>query len=302
MRRRGIALLLIAGGVCVFSTQAQQNRNTTAQDAPTGTLKQLAPGHYAFASGGFNSGVIATSEGVVVIDALSPESLSRQERDAIANQIKQPVRFLVSSTFHNNYSRGNVAYRDVFKIGTEDYRTDLLQLMQRENVSEEERKARLPTQTYRDRVTLYLGGKEIQILYPGKAHTRGDSIVFVPQDRIVYMSELFFHEQFPFMDDGYGVSWIKALEVAEALGADIFVPGHGPIPDNPRETREGLRRAKQVLINLRDSVQREMARGATEEQAVAAIQFPEYAQMRGYPAQKDVAVRRVYRELKGQIP
>lgn len=44
--------------------------------------------------------------------------------------------------------------------------------------------------------------KEIQILYVGRAHTRGDSIVFVPQDRIVYLSELFFADQFLFINDG----------------------------------------------------------------------------------------------------
>ena len=92
-------------------------------------------------------------------------------------------RALISSTFHDNYSKGNIAYADVLKIGHENYRTDLLALMQRQNVSVEEQRARLPTQTFRDRMTLYHGGKEIQILYVGRAHTRGDCIVFVPQDR-----------------------------------------------------------------------------------------------------------------------
>ena len=63
--------------------------------------------------------------------------------------------------------------RTYWKIGHENYRTDLLELMQREKASAEEQKARLPNQTFRDRITLYLGGKEIQILYVGRAHTRG---------------------------------------------------------------------------------------------------------------------------------
>ena len=301
MRRLRIASILMAWSISGFSAQAQQAPPPNPETL-TGALRQIAPGHYAFVAGRFNSGVIATSDGVVVIDAIAPESVSRQQRDAITHQIRQPVRFLVSSTFHNNYSKGNVAYADVFKIGTELYRTDLLELMQRENVPREEVEARRPTQTFHDRVTLYLGGKEIQILYPGKAHTRGDSIVFVPQDRIVYLSELYFHGEFPFMADGYGVSWIKAIEVAEALGADIFVPAHGTIPANPGDTREGLRHAKQILINVRDAVQNQIARGATEDQAVAALPFPEYNGLRGYPEQKDLAVRRIYKELKGQLP
>jgi glyoxylase-like metal-dependent hydrolase (beta-lactamase superfamily II) len=207
----------------------------------------------------------------------------------------------VSSTFHNNYSKGNIAYADVLKIGHENYRTDLLELMQREHAPAEEQKARLPNQTFRDRMTLYLGGKEIQILYVGRAHTRGDSIVFVPQDRIVYLSELHFADQFLFINDGYGLDWLRALDAVEALGADIFVPGHGPIPADPRETRQGLRRFRQMLVDVRDAVQKEIARGATEDQAVAAIRWPQYEKMQGYDAQRETAVRRLYQQLTGKL-
>jgi glyoxylase-like metal-dependent hydrolase (beta-lactamase superfamily II) len=253
-------------------------------------------------SGTLNSGVIQTSEGVVVLDALNSEAVARAEREAIANTIRQPIRLLVSSTFHNNYSKGNLAYADVWKIGHENYRTDLLALMQRQNASAEEQKARLPNQTFRDRITLYLGGKEIQILYVGRAHTRGDSIIYVPQDRIVYLSELFFSDQFLFINDGYGLDWLKALDAVEALGAEIFVPGHGPIPADPRETRQSLGHFRQMLVDVRDAVQKEIARGATEDQAVATIRWPQYEKMQGYDSQRETAVRRLYKQLTGVLP
>jgi len=245
--------------------------------------------------------VIATGDGVIVLDALTSEAIARKEREAIATQIKQPVRFLVSSTFHNNYTWGNVAYSDVVKIGHADYRTDLLAQMQRDQVSPDEQKARLPQITYRDRLTIYLGGKEIQVLYLGKGHTKSDSIIFVPQDRIAYVSELYFSDQFLYINDGYGVSWLKTLDAIEALPADIFVPGHGPIPEDPKETRQGLHRFRQMLVDLRDAVQKEIDRGATEDQAVAAIKFPQYEQMQGYKSQREVGVRRTYREIMGTL-
>jgi glyoxylase-like metal-dependent hydrolase (beta-lactamase superfamily II) len=296
--RKSILGLVIGLLFCfpAFSQQAQ--RNPVGQTA----LRQIIPGHYVFSSGTFNSGVIVTGEGVIVLDALNSEAAGRAERDAIANTIRQPVRALVSSTFHNNYTKGNLAFADVWKIGHENYRTDLLQLMQREKVSAEEQKARLPDQTFRDRVTLYLGGKEIQILYVGRAHTRGDSIIYVPQDRIVYLSELFFADQFLYIDDGYGLDWLKALDAVEGLGAEIFVPAHGPIPADPRETRQGLVRFRQMLVDIRDAVQKEIARGATEDQAVAAVRWPQYEKMQAYNAQREVAVRRLYRQLTGALP
>ena len=305
MSKSTLALLVIfSSGLLVSSVKAQERddgRLTPAERNRTGILRQLIPGHYVFSSTSFNSGVIATSEGVVVLDALSSEGIARQERETIANVIKQPVRFLVSSTFHNNYTWGNVAYQDVIRIGHEDYRSDLLAQMQRDRAPLEDQKARLPQVTFRDRLTLRLGGKEIQILYLGRGHTRGDSIIFVPQDRIAYVSELFFSDQFLYINDGYGVSWLKTLDAVEAIPADIIVPGHGPIPEDPRETRQGLQRFRQMLVDLRDAVQKEISRGATEDQAAAAIQLPQYEKLQGYKSQREVAVRRTYREIMGTL-
>ena len=190
--------------------------------------------------------VLPCSRSVEVFDALDSEAIARAEREAISSTIKQPVRYLVSSTFHDPYSKGNLAYADVFKIGHENYRAGLLDQMQRGKLSTEEQRARMPNAAFRDRMSLYLGGKEIQVLYFGPAHTRGDSIIFVPQDRIAYLSEVFFLDEFPNMAGGYGVAWIQVLERVLALDADIFVPGHGPIPEDAKATRAGLQRLRQL--------------------------------------------------------
>ena len=292
MQRSSLAIVILL--LCSASAASQQAQRQTA-------LRQIIPGHYVFSSGSFNSGIIATSEGAVVLDALNSEAVGKAEREAIAGMIRQPVRFLVSSTFHNNYSKGNAAFADVWKVGTENYRTDLLALMRREKVSADEQKARMPDETYRDRLTFYLGGKEIQVLYLGRGHTRGDSLIYVPQDRIVYLSELFFAGQFLYIDDGYGLDWPKTLDAVDALGADIFVPAHGPIPVDPRDTRQELGRFRQMLVDIRDAVQQEVARGATEDQAVATVRWPQYEKMQGYNAQREVAVRRLYQQLTGAL-
>ena len=143
-----ILALLIASSLFVFSVKAQERDDARLKPAErnrTGTLRQLIPGYYVFSSTSFNSGVIATSDGVVVLDALSSEAIARQEREAIASVIKQPVRFLVSSTFHNNYTWGNVAYQDVIKIGHENYRADLLAQMERDRAYAGKSKGQAPS-------------------------------------------------------------------------------------------------------------------------------------------------------------
>jgi glyoxylase-like metal-dependent hydrolase (beta-lactamase superfamily II) len=288
---------LLALSVFAFLTEARLSP-ASAQASQTGTLEQIIPGHYTYNSNGFVSGVIVTSEGVVVVDALSNEAMAKDERQQIASVIRQPVRFLISSSFHDNFTRGNVAYRDAIRIGHENYKADLIDLMK--NVPVAEQQARLPHLTYRDRMMLNLGGKEIQILHFGRAHTRGDSIVFVPQDRIVYMSELLFYDRFPWMETGY-VDWINAIDIALNLDADIFVPGHGRMSSDPRESRQALVRFRQILVDARDAVEREIARGATEDQVLATVLLPQYKGLVGYQQQREVVVRRTYRNLKGTL-
>ena len=262
MVRKSIIMLVAVMPFCASAVSQQAQRNPAGKTA----FREIIPGHYAFSSGSFNSGIIATSEGVVVLDALNSAAVGKVERETITNTIHDPVRFL-----------------------------------RRERVPADEQRARLPDETYRDRITLYLGGKEIQVLFLGRGHTRGDSIIYVPQDRIVYLSELFFAGQFLYIDDGYGLDWLKTLDAVDTLSADIFVPAHGPIPADPRDTRQELGRFRQMLVGIRDAVQQEVARGATEDQAVAAVRWPQYEKMQGYNAEREVAVRRLYQQLTGAL-
>lgn len=300
---------ILAAFACVLSLSALGIvERAAAAPAPatqgpeTGKLEQVIPGHYVYSSGARISGIIVTNEGVVVLDALSNEAMAKHERQLIASIIQKPVRYLISSTFHANYSLGNVAYPDAIRIGTENYRADLISMMKTEKVPEAQQPALMPHETFRERMSIFLGGKEIQLLYLGRAHTRGDAVVFVPQDRIVYLSEVFFDGRFPFMNDGY-VDWIKTIDAALKLDADIFVPGQGPsaIASNPRGSRDALMRARQVLVTFRDAVQEQIARGATEDQAAAAVLLPQYKDMVGYDAQRAVLVRRMYQDLKGTL-
>jgi cyclase len=299
------AMLLVIIVALYSGTGAQTQTPAADNAARIGNLRPIIPGHYVYTTNNegrlFNSGIVATNDGVVVFDALDTDAIARAERQAIANVIKQPVRFLVSSPFHDPFNGGSAVYADVLKIAHENYRTGLIDQMQRGKVPAGVQAMRLPNATFRDRMTLYLGGKEIQVLHFGSAHTKGDSVLFVPQDRIAYLSEVFFNEEFPNMAGGYGVSWVKALDALRALDADIFIPGHGPIPDDPKQTRVALDRARQILVDARDGIQNEIARGATEDQAVAAVKLDQYSKLYAFMGQRDVVLRRIYRELKGTL-
>ena len=237
---------------------AQTQTPAAGGAARTGSLRQIIPGHYVYTTNNegrlFNSGVVATNDGVLVFDALDTDAIARAERQAIANTIKQPIRYLVSSPFHDPFNGGSAVYADVLKIAHENYRAGLIDQMQRGNVPADVQRARMPNATYRDRMTFYLGGKEIQVLHFGSAHTKGDSVLFVPQDRIAYLSEVFFNEEFPNMAGGYGVSWVKALDALKALDADIFIRVTAPFPTiRSRRVRRWIARGRSSWMPATES-------------------------------------------------
>jgi len=298
----------IAIGTCWLACLLAEPSQGWAQIDRSLGLRQIQPGYAVFLHGDekpgvsstFNSGIIVTDDGVVVIDALSTEAIARQVRQAVASITSKSIRYLISATHHKPFTGGNAVYGDVLRISHEFTRADLAALLQGAPADEKQRS--LPQITYRDRMTLHLGGKEILLLHLGRGHTRGDTIVFVPQDRIAYLSEVFNYDEFPYISEGYSADWMRTIEMAEALPADVFVPGHGFLPQAPKETRAGLRRHWQILKDVREAVQAQIARGATEESAVRAVQLPQYRHFKGYQTALEIAVRRIYRELTARVP
>src|SRR5215470_19533532 len=101
-----VSLLAVYGG-----TAAQTQTPAAGGAARSGSLRQIIPGHYVYTTNNegrlFNSGVVATNDGVLVFDALDTDAIARAERQAIADMIKQPVRYLVSSPFHDPFNGGS---------------------------------------------------------------------------------------------------------------------------------------------------------------------------------------------------
>ena len=290
--------LAAIASVAVPNSNVLQTGQNYSQYAELGGLREILPGHYVYTRRDgvtFNSGVIVTDEGVLVLDSQIDTTAGRRVREALAQITPQPIRLLVSSPFHDFFSGGVGAFSDVHNIGHQEYRTHLLEALAGE--PPDVVMARLPDQTYRERVTVYLGGKEIQILYLGRGHTRGDSVLFVPEDRIVYLSELYSHKEFPSLADSYSSDWVAALDTAEALEADIFVPGHGLITEDPRASRRGMRHFKQLLLDLREAVRTRIETGATVEEIVKTVVLPEYHDYIGYDRGLEGAIRRIYTEF-----
>jgi len=153
------------------------------------------------------------------------------------------------------------------------------------------------TVTVAEEMTLHRGGRRIRILFPGRAHTGGDLVVHLPDDRVLITGDML-STGVPFMGDGYVRDWPATLEGLKALEFDWIVPGHGPAFQD---------RAKidQLQAYMRDfwSRAREMhAGGVSAADAATRIDMRDHAA--SFPAIRAAgvqvqAVERAYELLDG---
>lgn len=88
---------------------------------------------------------------------------------------------------------------------------------------------RLPTKTFCGQYDLKVGNKDVQLIEVGPAHTDGDVIVHVPEDKTVYTGDILFIDGTPIMWAGPVANWIAACDRIISLNPEVIVPGHGPM-------------------------------------------------------------------------
>ncbi|WP_089944652.1 MBL fold metallo-hydrolase [Candidatus Entotheonella palauensis] len=139
----------------------------------------------------------------------------------------------------------------------------------------------LPTQTVAQSMTLNEGGREIQLLLLGRAHTDGDLFIYLPKEKVIITGDAVV-DWMPFLGDGYPEEWIGTLDALEQLDFTHMILGHGNVA--PKSHVSFFR---SYLTDLIDAVKRAAADGATvaEMQVAVADQLaPQYEQgMSKYP-------------------
>ncbi len=150
-----------------------------------------------------------------------------------------------------------------------------------------------PNETFEGELTLHVGEKEVRLLEVGPAHTRGDIIVHVPSDRLVYAADLLFVGRHPIVWEGPVANWVRGLDLLLALEADVIVPGHGPLAGK-REVAE----LKGYFAYLEREVRERYEAGLSTMEAALDLSLSDYAAWG--EAERIIAnVEALYREYSG---
>lgn len=130
---------------------------------------------------------------------------------------------------------------------------------------------RLPTRTFERMLSVEVGAKTVNLLEVGPAHTRGDVIVHVPEDRVVYTGDILFIDGTPVMWEGPVENWIAACDLILGLDLEAVVPGHGPITD-----KAGVGRVRDYLAYIDAEARRRCEAGLSWQEAARDIALTDY--------------------------
>jgi cyclase len=150
----------------------------------------------------------------------------------------------------------------------------------------------LPTRTFDGELTLAVGSKEVRLVEVGPAHTMGDVIAYVPQDRTVFTGDILFVGGHPVLWAGPVANWIKACDLILGWDVETVVPGHGPITD-----KSGVRAMKRYLEYVREEAKKRFDAGMASEAAARDISLAPFAEWTD-PERILVNVDTLYREFR----
>jgi len=250
-----------------------------------------------------NSLVVVTDEGVVVVDGQDSPEEGRRMIEAIEAVTSQPIRYLINASPHGDHINSNEVFAGVTIIAHEAAAEDIAAANERHRASGSSLRPTIPDITYRDRMTLRVGGIEMELLYFGPGHTRGDSVVWLPDLGIVFLSELYFNGVFASLSEGFAREHLRTLESAMELPAEWWIPGHGYVDGQTREQlRAGLDAYYANVKAIHDAVEQRIARGESLEQVLDGIDedLEAFSDLLLYGYLKESAVTGTYRALAGR--
>ena len=226
------------------------------------------------AEGDPNTGIVVGDDAVMVIDTQATPVMAADVIRRIREVTDLPVKYVVLSHYHAVRVLGASAYRPEHIIASQDTRDLIKERGEQDKASEIGRFPRLfrnvetvppgltwPTLTFNGKMTLWLGTLEVQLLQLGRGHTAGDTVVWLPQDKVLFSGDLVEFDATPYAGDAYFGDWPATLDNLAALQPDKLVPGRGAALQTPAQVKAGLDGTRAFVSELYASVKAGAAAG-----------------------------------------
>jgi glyoxylase-like metal-dependent hydrolase (beta-lactamase superfamily II) len=260
------------------------------------------------AEGRPNAGFVVTREGVIAVGGLASPAQARAVIRSIRTRSQALLRYLVLYAHHPDMMFGAIEFKRAGAkiVAHPDSRVlaaeggpDAMVANWHSVVGLQELMgfefANAPDRPVTGWDTLRLGGREVVVVHPGRAHSAGDLMLWVPSERVLFAGDILLEDGVTMVVDGNSRALLRTLDLIDSLAPRVVVPGHGRIPRDPKYL---TRITREYITALRDSMQAEVARGTSARRAVEAFPPPD----EGRPVTRASRIRRnaarVYQEME----
>src|SRR5947207_2963139 len=238
------------------------------------SFDKLSEHAYAYtAEGDPNTGIIVGDNAVLVADTQATPVMAQDVIRRIREVTDQPIRYVVLTHYHAVRVLGASAYGAQEVIASQDTYDLIVERGEADMKSEIERFPRLfravesvpgltwPTLTFKGEMTLWLGTLEVKLMQLGRGHTKGDTVVWLPRERIMLSGDLVEFGATPYAGDAYFSDWPATLDAIAALKPAKLVPGRGAALLTEPQVREGLASTRAFVSELFATVRPAAAAG-----------------------------------------
>ena len=242
------------------------------------SFTQLSEHAWAYtAEGDPNTGVIIGDDAVLVADTQATPAMAADVIRRIREVTDKPIRYVVLTHYHAVRVLGASAYRAEGLqqiLASQDTRDLIVERGEADKASEIGRFPRLfrnvetvpagltwPTMTFTGKMTLWLGGLEVQLLQLGRGHTKGDTVVWLPGERTLLSGDLVEFDATPYAGDAYFRDWPQTLDNIALLRPLALVPGRGAALQGEEQVQRGLEGTRAFISDLWASVSAGAAAG-----------------------------------------
>ncbi|MBI2993089.1 MAG: MBL fold metallo-hydrolase [Gammaproteobacteria bacterium] len=238
------------------------------------TFGRLADNAYAYtAEGDPNTGVVIGDDAVMVIDTQATPIMAADVIAKIRSVTDKPIRYVVLTHYHAVRVLGASAYKAEHIIASHDTYELIVERGEQDYKSEYERFPRLfrggdsipgltwPTISFRGEMTLWLGRTEVKFLQLGRGHTKGDTVVWLPGEKVLFSGDLVECGATPYTGDAYLTDWPATLDRVAALGPKALVPGRGNALTTPETIKAGIEGTRAFITRMFESVKQGRSAG-----------------------------------------
>jgi len=227
------------------------------------TFERLTDNAYCYAAEGDpTSGVVIGDDAVMVIDTRATPVAAQDLIQRIRTVTDKPIKYAVLTHYHAVRVLGASAYGAehivaseatlelIRERGAQDYKSEVERFPRLFQAVESVPGLTWPTLTFKDRMTLWLGKLEVQIMHLGRGHSKGDTVVWLPKGRVLFSGDLVENGATPYTGDAYLRDWPATLDRMLALKPKYLVPGRGLACHTPKQITAAVEGTQEFIRML----------------------------------------------------